>query len=56
MPCNCVCHTPGLVVKHVIACCVECPKCHQRVRTSLEDHSKTCRGLDDCFGPAGTTY
>jgi len=33
--CDCECHKyPESAAKHVLPCCIECPRCHKRVRRS----------------------
>lgn len=40
--CNCVCHVSD-GVKHVAACCRQCPKCGQRIKVhAFETHTERC--------------
>jgi hypothetical protein len=41
--CRCICHTPGLTVRHIMACCGECPKCKRHILPGLmKEHNMKC--------------
>ena len=44
--CRCPCHsTPGM--KHVVACCVQCPKCGKNIVSLCYDsHVERCQGAN----------
>lgn len=41
--CNCDCHRSSSNMKHVVACCQQCPKCHQNIVPIYFDaHVESC--------------
>jgi hypothetical protein len=41
--CDCICHNPGVVILHCVACCYQCPKCKRNVKDSRQEkHDKHC--------------
>jgi hypothetical protein len=44
--CSCGCHN-NKNIRHVISCCVTCPSCDGRIKTSFYDnHVKKC--IEEC--------
>ena len=41
--CHCHCHEEGSNLKHIMACCVRCSHCNQRIKNmSFAEHEKKC--------------
>lgn len=41
--CKCICHTPGMTVLHIMACCHECQSCKRNIKTSAwNEHKQHC--------------
>ncbi len=41
--CKCRCHSEGLHIEHIVACCTTCSGCHRRIRMSnYDEHHEKC--------------
>lgn len=41
--CHCICHQPGVKVRHIRACCTQCPRCKRHIlEYLLTQHLAEC--------------
>jgi hypothetical protein len=44
--CQCGCHNKSKNIKHIVPCCVPCPKCNKNMQYfALKNHEAECKAI-----------
>lgn len=46
--CDCNCHNPQFIIKHIFPCCYECDICLNKIKSAfISEHKMYCGKIDE---------